>query len=51
MAPVVPLLLAGGKLGLKLLPAVGAVAGGAAAGEAVTDEVEAIGNQFWQNEN
>ena len=27
MAPVVPLLLAGGKLGLKLLPAVGAVAG------------------------
>ena len=27
MAPVVPLLLAGGKLGLKLLPAIGAVAG------------------------
>ena len=29
MAPVVPLLLAGGKLGLKLLPAIGAVAGAA----------------------
>ena len=27
MAPVVPLLLAGGKLGLKLLPAIGATAG------------------------
>ena len=27
MAPVVPLLLAGGKLGLKLLPAIGAVSG------------------------
>ena len=29
MAPIVPLLLAGGKLGLKLLPAIGAVAGAA----------------------
>ena len=29
MAPVVPLLLAGGKLGLKFLPAIGAIAGAA----------------------